>query len=204
MVLEYGGNNWNQQAAAITPEGYVAAFAEIAKERERREKMIRAEDCQEADRLKNPPPYLVVVIEEAENVYAAVKSLGQSYKHLYADTMRDLVAMGRKQRILILVATTTGDGRGVRRAGAPQPGEQDAVQVGAGNRVSVQACPEEINLSRLPTGTCYSVGDGSLVEFPRIERPKLPASSLYHEARPEQLRRRAGAAPADGRHPQCD
>jgi hypothetical protein len=180
IVLEKGGNNWNQQAAAITPAGYVEAFQRIEAERERREALIRAEDCQEADRLQQPPPFLIVVVEEAETVFRDVVSLGRAQSNLYTDTVRTLAAMGRKQRIVLVVATTSGTGQvfdvptrrnlGNKLVFRSEPATGDLYSI-----------PREVGLPRLLTGTAYSLTHGRLVSFPHTSRPTLPLSPLYRE-----------------------
>lgn len=192
LILEKGGNNWNQQAAAITPAGYMAALDLVEAERQRREVLIRAEDCQEADRLQTPPPFLIVVVEEAETVFRDVRALGTAAANRYKDTIRTLSGMGRKQRIILVVATTTGtgevfDGPTRKNLGNKLIFRSEPV---TGDQYSI---PREVGLPRLPTGTCYSLTHAALVAWPHTPRPKLPISRLYRERRPEDVALPPGA-----------
>jgi hypothetical protein len=112
--------------------------------------------------------------------------IGRSQSTRYMALVRDMAAMGRKQGILLVVATQTGTsdvfdvptrknlGHKLFFRNEPAVGDSWGI-------------PREIGISRLPPGTAYSLNHSALVEFPKQARPRLPLSTLYRERRPEEL-----------------
>lgn len=197
IILEREAQDWNDQAAAVTVPGYLEALEKIEAERQRRAALLREADVDHISKLPTPPSYLCVVLEEAESVYKAMQLVGRHQSTRYMALVRDLASMGRKQGILLIVATQTGTsdvfdvptrknlGHKLFFRNEPAVGDSWGI-------------PREIGISRLPTGTAYSLNHGALVSFPQQRRPKLPLSPLYRERRPEELLRLPADAEADG------
>lgn len=199
IVLEREAQNWNEQAAALTVAGYLDALEHIEVERQRRAGLLRAADVDHISKLAAPPPYLCVIIEEAESVYSAMALTGRAHSTRYKAIVRDLASMGRKQGIILIVATQTGTSEvfdvptrknlGHKLFFRNEPAVGDAWGI-----------PREAGLARLPAGTAWSLNHAALVDFPNQPRPRLPLSKIYREARPQQALLPADAL-ADGYGP---
>lgn len=180
IVCERDGINWNQQASTITIEGYAAALDAVEEERLRRAELLRQADVDHISKIPNPPPYLAVVIEEAESVYAALALQDKNLSKRYKTVVRDLASMGRKEGILLMVCTQTGT--------------SDVFDIPTRKNLSNKlffrsepavgdswGIPRDIGLPTLPTGTAYSLRHGATVAFPKASRPVLPMSHLYKD-----------------------
>lgn len=187
MILEREAIDWNDACAVSTPAGYLDALKAVEVERQRRAGLLRAADVQHISELPSPPPYLVVVVEEAESVYSYFSLDNRERAREYAVTLRDLAQLGRKAGILLLVTTQTGTS-GVfdiptRKQFGTRLFFRSEPQVG-----DSWGIPRDFRLSELPTGTAYSMRHNGLVEFPLLARPQLPLSTLFTEQKaPLQL-----------------
>jgi len=197
VICERDGVNWNQQAQAVTPEGYARALAAIEAERQRRIARMRAADVDHISRLLEPPPYLVVVIEEADSMYAALDVTDHRLAQEYKVALRNLAQLGRKQGILLVLCMTTGTGdvfdAPTRKNLSNKLFFRSEPAVG-----DSWGIPRAAGLSRLPTGTAYSLQHGAAVTFPLARRPQLALSALVA---PERLLL-AVDAEADGLGPE--
>jgi hypothetical protein len=192
LIMERGGVDWNTQAAARSVPGYAEALAAVEGERQRRVELLRAADVDHVSRLAEPPPMLVVIVEEAESVYGQLFTMDRERAKLFMATLRDLASLGRKQGVVMIVATQTGttgvfDGPTRRNLGNTLIFRSEYV---VGDQFGV---PREAGLPMLPSGTAYAPKYGCPIEFPLLARPTLRPSALYYE--PLQL---AGDAEADG------
>jgi hypothetical protein len=181
MVLEKGGVDWNAQAAARTVEGYAAGLNAAEEERQRRVALLRAEDVDHFSLLRQPPPLLVVVVEEAESTYGRLFELDRNAARQFMATLRDLASQGRKQGIVLIVATQTGttgvfDGPTRRNLGNTLIFRSEAI---VGDQFGV---PRTIGLPTLPSGTAYTTKFACTVAFPLTSRPQLPQADLYRES----------------------
>ncbi len=180
MVLEKGGVDWNSQAAARTIDGYARALDAVEGERQRRVELLRAADVGHVSQLPEPPPMLVVVIEEAESTYGRLFELDRQQARAFMATLRDLASQGRKQGIVLIVATQTGttgvfDGPTRRNLGNTLLFRSEAI---VGDQWGV---PRAVNLPTLASGTAYSTKYACTVAFPLTGRPNLPQADLYRE-----------------------
>jgi len=180
VVCERDGINWNTQASTMTVEGYATALDAVEEERLRRAALLREADVDHISKLPNPPPYLAVVIEEAESVYSALALQDRNLSRRYKTVVRDLASMGRKEGILLMVCTQTGT--------------SDVFDIPTRKNLSNKlffrsepavgdswGIPRDVGLPTLPTGTAYSLRHGGTVSFPIAARPVLPMSKLYRE-----------------------
>ncbi len=182
IICERDGINWNDQVATITPAGYVDALSAVETERLRRAELLRAADVDHISRLPVRLPYIVVVIEEAESIYGDLALQDKRLSQTYTMLLRNLASMGRKEGIMLVAITQTGTSQvfdvptrkqfGTKLIFRSEPAVGDSWGI-----------PREIGLSRLPTGTAYSLSHAALVTFPQVTRPRLPISTLYREPR---------------------
>lgn len=189
VICELDGINWNQQATAVTADGYARALATVEAERLRRVELLRAADVDHISRLPDPPPYLVLLIEEADSIYQALALQDRAQAQAYITQLRALAGLGRKEGILLVLCMTTGvsqvfDGP-TRKNLANKLFFRTEAAVG-----DAWGIPRDVGLARLPTGTAYAVQQQNTVRFPRAGRPVLPLSRLCP---PERL-----LLPADG------
>ena len=183
LIAEREGVNWNDAAHVQTVGGYMSLLDAIEAERQRRAGLLRAEDVDHISALRQPPPYLAVLIEEAESIYSELSITDRDTARRFTVALRMLAAMGRKQGIMLICATQTGTGQvfdvptrknfGRRFLFRSEPAVGDA-----------WGLPRSAGLAQLPPGTAYSLEHAGLVTFPLVARPTLPLSSLYREAVP--------------------
>jgi hypothetical protein len=186
VICERGGIDWNAQADARTVEGYATALEAVEQERQYRIGLLRANDVDHVLRLNEPLPLLVLIIEEAENIYRRLYDTDRERARRFLATLQDLAGLGRKQGIVLLVATPTGtssvfDGPTRRNLGNKLIFRSEVI---VGDQWGI---PREVNLSQLPSGTAYAPKYGCTVAFPLTARPRLPKSGLYHEPDDLQL-----------------
>jgi hypothetical protein len=180
LICERGGIDWNAQSDARTVEGYATLLETVEEERQYRVGLLRANDVDHVLRLNEPLPLLVVVIEEAENIHKRLIDIDRPRAKRYETTLQDIAGLGRKQGIVLIVATPTGtssvfDGPTRRNLGNTLIFRSEAI---VGDQWGV---PRSVNLPTLPSGTAYSTKYGCTVDFPLVARPLLPKSRLYHE-----------------------
>lgn len=179
IICEVDGVNWNRLAAADTLAGYLGALEAVEVERQRRVALLRAADVAHIEQLAEPPPYLVLVLEEAETVYGNISRLGREPAARFVQLMRDFASLGRKQGVMLVVATQTGTSQvfdvptrknfGHRFIFRSEPVVGDA-----------WGLPRSVGLPTLARGTAYDLMRGGLVRFPLIERPEhLRMSPLF-------------------------
>jgi hypothetical protein len=180
LILEREAVDWNYNSAVLTIDGYLDALKAVEVERQRRADMLRAADVKHISDLPNPPPYLAVVVEEAESVYSEFTMRSREQAKEYAVTLGNLARLARKEGILLFVTTQTGTS-----------GVFDIpTRKQFGNRYIFRSEPQvgdswgiarDYVLPKLKTGTAYSINHGELVTFPLVQRPSLPLSKLYRE-----------------------
>jgi hypothetical protein len=180
LVAERGGIDWNTQADAHTVQGYAELLDAVESERQYRAGLLRANDVDHVLRLNEPLPLLVVIIEEAENIYKRLFEADRAQAKRFEATLQDLAGLGRKQGIVLIVATPTGtssvfDGPTRRNLGNKLIFRSEVI---VGDQWGI---PRDVNLAKLPSGTAYTTKYGCTVAFPLTSRPKLPKSRLYHE-----------------------
>lgn len=180
LIAERGGIDWNAQADARTVEGYATLLESVEQERQYRVGLLRANDVDHVLRLNEPLPLLVVIIEEAENIYRRLYEIDKARAKTFEATLQDLAGLGRKQGIVLLVATPTGtssvfDGPTRRNLGNKLVFRSEVI---VGDQWGI---PRDVALSKLPSGTAYALKYGCTVDFPLVARPTLPKSQLYHE-----------------------
>jgi hypothetical protein len=180
LVAERGGIDWNQQADARTIDGYAALLDTVEQERQQRGELMRAADVDHISGLRERLPLLVLVIEEAESAYGQLFQLDRNRAKVFAATLRDIASQGRKQGIVMIVATQTGtsgvfDAPTRRNLGNTLIFRSEVI---VGDQFGV---PRAAGLATLPSGTAYALKYGAVVEFPLSSRPTLPHSPLYHE-----------------------
>jgi hypothetical protein len=180
LVAERGGIDWNLQADAHTVQGYAELLAAVENERQYRASLLRANDVDHVLRLNEPLPLLVVIIEEAENIYQRLLGVDRQQAKAFLATLQDLAGLGRKQGVVLIVVTPTGvssvfDGPTRRNLGNKLIFRSEVI---VGDQWGI---PRNVNLATLPSGTAYSTKYACAVTFPLTNRPKLPKSRLYHE-----------------------
>lgn len=177
VILERDGVNWNAQATATDLPGYVTALAAVEQERQRRVALLRAADVDHISQLAQPPPYLVVLIEEAESAYSDLARLARGDAQAFTLTLRGLAALGRKQGIMLVAVTQTGAGQvfdvPTRRNFGNRLLFRSELTVG-----DAWGLPRSAGLSTLATGTAYDLAHAGLVMFPFTARPRLAPARL--------------------------
>lgn len=194
LIAERGGIDWNTQADAHTVQGYAELLDAVENERQYRAGLLRANDVDHVLRLNEPLPLLVVIIEEAENIYKRLLEVDREAAKRFLATLQDLAGLGRKQGVVLIVATPTGtssvfDGPTRRNLGNKLIFRSEAI---VGDQWGI---PRDVNLAKLPSGTAYATKYACTVTFPLTGRPKLPKSHLYHE--PDEMLELPANATAD-------
>ena len=194
MITEPGGVNWGSQAIATRSDDISNVIIETRQEMERRQDLLRAEDVDHIEDLKDPPPYLVLVAEEMDAVLDELRLTDADKRKQTLVALRAIARMGRKPGICLFAVSQSGT----------TDVFDNHVRKNMGN-VLLFRSEHTVNemwrvpakLSELPQGAAYSVHHASVVQFPHVQRPQLAApdqdtiDGVYRYTEPEP-------APVDG------
>lgn len=177
LMLEPGGATWGNQVAAYTDQSIADALIEAERELWRRQEILRAANVNDAHDLNGQAPArLVVVVEEAEAAFDNLRRGGGAAASRAQVAIRNLARMGAKVKISLITATQYGRGDSFDTA---MRANLDIycfrAPAGAAEMLRVS---RQVDLTRLPTGTAYSISRGRLIQFPQVERPQLRPCGL--------------------------
>lgn len=186
LMLEPGGATWGDQVAAYTDQAIADALVEAERELWRRQEILRSANVNDAcDLIGSAPARLVVVVEEAEAAFDNLRRGGGAAASRAQVAIRNLARMGGKVKISLITATQYGRGDSFDTA---MKANLDIycfrAPAGAAEMLRVS---RQVDLTRLPTGTAYSISRGRLIQFPQVSRPPLLPCHLL-----------AGAVPGNG------
>lgn len=174
IIAEPGGVSWGGQCAAADVKEIAGVLAEAEAEMRRRQALLVAEDVQHISRLQNPPPYLVLLLEELEDVLDSLRLVGQGETQRAKIALRNIAREGRKPGVCLLGITQFGKSDVLDSHVRHNMGAlylfQNAANVGEMLRL-----PAGVRLDRLPVGTAYAFHSGRMVSFAKAARPMLPA-----------------------------
>lgn len=176
IIAEPGGVSWGGQCQAADVKEIAGVLAEAEAEMRRRQALLVAEDVQHISQLQNPPPYLVLLLEELEDVLDSLRLVGQGEAQRAKIALRNIAREGRKPGVCLLGITQFGKSDVLDSHVRHNMGAlylfQNAANVGEMLRL-----PSGVRLDRLPVGTAYAFHSGRMVSFPKAARPMLPARS---------------------------
>jgi hypothetical protein len=176
VIAEPGGVSWGSQCQAADVREIANVLGEAEQEMRRRQAMLVAEDVQHITQLGNPPPFLVLLLEELEDVLDSLRLVGQGEAQRARVALRNIAREGRKPGVCLLGITQFGKSDVVDSHVRHNMGAlflfQNSANVGEMLRL-----PPGVRLDKLSVGTAYAFHSGRMVSFPKVERPMLPARS---------------------------
>ncbi len=176
VIAEPGGVSWGSQCAAADVKDIADVLSQAEQEMRRRQALLVAEDVQHITQLQNPPPFLVLLLEELEDVLDSLKLISQGDAQRAKIALRNIAREGRKPGVCLLGITQFGKSDVLDSHVRHNMGQlflfQNAANVGEMLRL-----PAGVRLDRLPVGTAYAFHSGRMVQFPKAQRPMLPARS---------------------------
>ena len=176
VIAEPGGVSWGSQFQAADVKQIADVLSEAEAEMRRRQALLVAEDVQHITQLRNPPPFLVLLLEELEDVLDSLRLVGQGEAQRAKIALRNIAREGRKPGVCLLGITQFGKSDVLDSHVRHNMGAlflfQNSANVGEMLRL-----PSSIRLDRLPVGTAYAFHSGRMVSFPKAGRPMLPARS---------------------------
>lgn len=174
VIAEPGGVSWGSQCAAADVRDIADVLSQAEQEMRRRQALLVAEDVQHITQLQSPPPFLVILLEELEDVLDSLKLISQGDAQRAKIALRNIAREGRKPGVCLLGITQFGKSDVLDSHVRHNMGQlflfQNAANVGEMLRL-----PSGVRLDRLPVGTAYAFHSGRMVQFPRAARPMLPA-----------------------------
>lgn len=177
VITEPGGVNWGTQCTATNTRDIAGAILDVQRELERRQQLLRAEDVDHVQDLRQPLPYVVLVAEETETVLDDLRLEDKDTRLACILALRSIARLGRKAGICLVAVTQSGSvdvfDAHVRRNLSNVLLFRSQHTVGETWRVS-----RDVRLAELPTGAAWSVRHSSVVSFPRMARPALPSVAV--------------------------
>lgn len=180
LITEPGGVNWGRQAIATTTMEIAEVIIEARREMERRQELLRAEDVDHIERLRNPLKYLVLLVEETDALLDDLRLFSVERKREMLISLRAIARMGRKAGVCLVAVSQSGttdvfDPHLRKNIGnvlifRSEHTVSDMWRLGSG-----------VKLSGLSVGTAYSVQHGATVQFPLTERPLLLAPGQWSD-----------------------
>ncbi len=173
VITEPGGVNWGAQTTATNTADIARAILDVQAELERRQALLRAEDVDHVQDLREPLPYLVLVAEETETVLDDLRLVDKDTRTACVIALRSIARLGRKCGICLVAVTQSGTtdvfDSHVRKNMSNVLLFRSQHTTGETWRVS-----RDVQLAQLPTGAAWSVMHNAVVQFPRVQRPTLP------------------------------
>jgi len=183
VICEPGGVMWKDQVHAKDDLGIAHVIGVVYAEMVRRQEMLRLSEYDEIAKLPDAPPYLFLVVEEAETVLDNLSLMDRKQAKETSIQLRDIARLGGKPGVCLIAIT--------QRASA------DCFDPHVfGNMGNVLLFRNEnaitaerfrlsgVDLRQLPNGMAYSLKDARMVQFPVTPRPVL---SLWPKLQPLQL-----------------
>jgi len=169
-ICDQYGASWHSQADYITDDDIAGAITGHFEIMEERLEMLREHEVQHIADIPNPPPYHVLLIEEADGLFDELirdKRYADVLKHL-----RQLARMGRKAALPIITIAQTAltdiFPTHIRNNMNNVLLFRNVQLVAENWRVS-----KDVSLTHLPPGTAYNIRMARQIQFPLVPRPNL-------------------------------
>lgn len=194
LVLSTIASNWAGIDAVTQPQAIYQAVMDLRNEIEERDQAMRQAGVPDYFRWSAAPPLIVVVLDEAEAVFDALRIEGQRVAREFAGTLRIVVNTGRNFGMMFVVGTQTArsdvlDPAMLRNAGTLLMMRMDS-QTAA--RFAVYGREVTDILPVMPAGRAYNPQHGGYVTFPLVPALRLPQSATLCR---QELRAPAEDAP---------
>jgi hypothetical protein len=194
LVLSTIASNWAGIDAVTQPEAIYQAVMDLRTEINTRDQAMKAQNVPDFFRWSAAPPLIVVILDEAEAVFDALRIEGQRTAREFAGTLRIVVNTGRNFGMLFVVGTQTAradvlDPAMLRNAGTLLMMRMDSATAA---RFAVYGREVTDVLPTMPAGRAYNPQQSGYVTFPFVPALRLPQSATL--CRPE-LRLQASDAP---------
>ncbi len=176
VICELGGVNWSNATATTTPE-IVRTILAVQAEMMRRQALLAADDADHIEDLPDPPPYLMLVVEEIDATLDDLRiSGGREQRAAAVVALRAIARMGRKAGVCLFAVSTSGTtdvfDAHVRK------NMSNILLFRSEHTVSETWRLPGVRLTDLEPGAAYSLRHGAMIRFPYARRPRLPLAEL--------------------------
>lgn len=180
LIMSTIASNWAGIDAVTQPTAIYQAVMDLRTEIDARDQDMKEAGVPDFFRWSAAPPQLVVILDEAEAVFDALRIAGQRQAREFAGTLRIVVNTGRNFGMMFVVGTQTArsdvlDPAMLRNAGTLLMMRMDT-QTAA--RFAVYGREVTDILPTMPAGRAYNPQHGGYVTFPLVPTLRIPRRDL--------------------------